>query len=59
MSRQEERIIELLEEIRDELVSADSTDTETDTNTDTHYCGHNGCERTVDTPDETCWQHSE
>lgn len=24
---------------------------------ETHDCGVNGCSRTVDTPEQTCWQH--
>jgi len=22
-----------------------------------HTCGENGCSRTVDSPEDTCWQH--
>lgn len=24
---------------------------------ETYYCGVNGCSRTVDNPEDTCWQH--
>jgi len=31
----------------------------TDAETDGYTCGVNGCSRTVDGPNETCWQHSD
>lgn len=34
-----------------------STVENTDTEPDEYVCGVNGCSRTVDSPEATCWQH--
>ena len=36
--------------------SGDATGEDTDTEKE-YTCGVNGCSRTVDGPEETCWQH--
>jgi len=44
-----------------EVVSSDTNPGVTATQSDesTYHCGVNGCSRKVDSPEETCWQHSE
>jgi len=49
---------------KDESSASDAEETEAntsdeDTATETFRCGVNDCSRTVDSPEDTCWQHSE
>jgi hypothetical protein len=40
-------------------IDPDETDTERVSEDSPSYCGVNGCQRTVDEPDGSCWQHTE
>lgn len=52
-------VVELLESVADPQPGFETVDEPETDEPDGYECGVNGCSRSVDAPDATCWQHDE